>query len=68
MDDNERTVARRLEAYFGQTMPLIRHYEATGRLHRINGDQPIKKVTKQIVAVLAAAHATGETDRSSGPE
>jgi adenylate kinase len=54
MDDNERTVARRLAAYFQQTLPLVRHYEASGRLHRINGDQPIGAVTRDILAMIAS--------------
>jgi adenylate kinase len=53
MDDNERTVAKRLEAYFRQTLPLIRHYEQTGQLHCIDGHQPIPAVTAQILQALA---------------
>jgi adenylate kinase len=53
MDDNERLVGRRLDAYFKQTMPLIRHYDETGQLHRIDGNQPITSVTAQILAALA---------------
>jgi adenylate kinase len=55
MDDNERTVRRRLEAYFRQTLPLIRHFEQTGQLKRIDGDQPITVVTDQIVKTLGQA-------------
>jgi adenylate kinase len=52
MDDNERIVERRLANYFKQTMPLIRHYDATGQVHRIDGSQPIANVTEQILAEL----------------
>jgi adenylate kinase len=49
MDDNEKTVDQRLKAYFQQTMPLIRHYEVNGQLKRIDGDQPVDRVTEQIM-------------------
>lgn len=54
MDDNELTVAHRLAVYFRQTLPLIKHYETTGRLRRIDGDQPIGQVTHDILAALAS--------------
>jgi adenylate kinase len=60
MDDNERTVATRLDAYFRQTMPLIKHYEQTGQLHRIDGDQPIARVTERILVALDEARRAGE--------
>jgi adenylate kinase len=52
MDDNERLVGRRLETYFRQTMPLIKHYDAMGQLHRIEGTGPIAGVTAAILDVL----------------
>jgi adenylate kinase len=55
MDDNERVIGHRLDAYFRQTLPLIRHYETMGQLHRIDGNQPIKQVTTQILQALAQA-------------
>lgn len=58
MDDNAVTVGRRLEAYFQQTLPLIRHFEATGQLCRIDGNQPIDHVTEQIVATLTPPRRT----------
>lgn len=64
MDDNERTVARRLQAYFNQTLPLIRHYEATGQLQRIDGNQPITTVTAAILAALERARQAKEQLRS----
>jgi adenylate kinase len=60
MDDNERTVAKRLATYFRQTLPLIEHYEHTQRLHRIDGDQPISQVTEKILDVLGAARHAHE--------
>ena len=46
------TLERRLANYFKQTMPLIRHYDASGQVHRIDGNQPIAHVTNQILAEL----------------
>lgn len=60
MDDNERIVGRRLETYFRQTMPLIRHYEEIGQLHRIDGNQPIQQVTAQILEALEQARQAKE--------
>jgi adenylate kinase len=60
MDDNERTVERRLGAYFRQTMPLIQHYEAEGRLQRIDGTLPIREVTAEILGALERVAALAE--------
>ena len=60
MDDNERTVARRLQAYFSQTLPLIRYYETTGQLQRIDGNQPIRAVTATILEALERARQQSE--------
>jgi adenylate kinase len=62
MDDNERTVGKRLDAYFRQTMPLIRHYEQVGQLHRIDGDQPIGAVTREILRALDEARQAKERE------
>lgn len=36
-DDNEQSVATRLETYEENTKPLIEFYERSGRLHRVSG-------------------------------
>jgi len=51
-DDKEETVKKRIETYNNQTKPLIDYYENKGILIRINGNQPIDKVTKDIIEVL----------------
>ena len=60
MDDNDRIVERRLDNYFKQTLPLIRHFESTGQLQRIEGNQPIKRVTEQILEALETARRAKE--------
>jgi len=52
-DDNAETVAARLEAYRGQTAPILPYYEERGLLHRVDGMADVDEVTRQIEAVLA---------------
>ncbi|HTW26465.1 MAG TPA: adenylate kinase [Acetobacteraceae bacterium] len=52
-DDNRETVTARLEAYHRQTAPILPHYQALGRLHRVDGMADIDGVTREIEAVLA---------------
>ncbi len=51
-DDTEATVNNRLDVYEAQTQPLIDYYQAKGLLREVNGDQPIAKVTEDVLAVL----------------
>jgi len=51
-DDNRETVAARLEAYHKQTAPILPHYAARGRLHRVDGMADPDAVTRDLVAVL----------------
>jgi len=53
-DDKKETVVNRIQVYFRQTMPLIEYYRQAGLLLEIDGTQPIKKVTKDLLAALAA--------------
>jgi adenylate kinase len=51
-DDKAETVRRRIQVYFAQTAPLITYYRERGLLFEIAGDQPIEKVTADLLAVL----------------
>ncbi|MBO8172784.1 MAG: adenylate kinase [Bacillaceae bacterium] len=51
-DDNEETVATRLDVNIEQTEPLIKFYEEKGTLRNINGDQDINKVFEDITRIL----------------
>ncbi len=53
-DDNEATVANRLDVYERSTAPLIDYYDAKGLLHRIDGDRPVDDVFVDVKAVLEA--------------
>lgn len=47
-DDNAETVRERLIAYHAQTKPIIDHYEKLGLVRRVDGMEPIDKVTEQL--------------------
>jgi len=51
-DDNEETVANRLDVYEAQTQPLIDYYQKRGLLININGDQDIDLVLQEILEAL----------------
>lgn len=51
-DDNAETVKSRLEAYHGQTAPLLPFYENKGLLAVVDGDQGMDTVTTEIKRVL----------------
>jgi len=51
-DDKEETIKERLKVYFAQTMPLLDYYEKKGRLLRVNCNQHIDEVGKEIVKYL----------------
>jgi adenylate kinase len=51
-DDNAETVRQRLTVYHNETKPLIDFYRTKGKLHVINGEQPIDEVNRQINEIL----------------
>lgn len=51
-DDKTETVMNRIQVYFKQTMPLIEYYRQAGVLVEINGEQPIEKVGKELLAAI----------------
>ena len=54
-DDNEATVARRLEVYDQQTRPLVDFYTAQGILSAIDADAPEAEVSARLISVLKLA-------------
>jgi adenylate kinase len=52
-DDKKETVKKRLKVYLEQTSPLIEYYRERGKLVEIQGDQPIAKVTEDLLVALA---------------
>ena len=51
-DDNLETQKKRIEVYAAQTAPLIDYFDQKGRLARIDGQQPIEKVTADVRAAI----------------
>jgi adenylate kinase len=51
-DDDKRETAVKRIAVFEQTRPVIDYYAERGILCKINGDQPIDKVTNDLLACL----------------
>lgn len=51
-DDNLETQRKRIEVYAAQTAPLIDYFDHKGMLARIDGQQPIEKVTADVRAAI----------------
>jgi adenylate kinase len=51
-DDNLETQKKRIEVYAAQTAPLIEYFDQKGLLARIDGQQPIEKVTADVRAAI----------------
>jgi adenylate kinase len=54
-DDRESVVAKRLEAYEIQTVPVIQHYEKRGPVHRVDGYRDVNEVFAEIRPFLSGA-------------
>jgi adenylate kinase len=53
-DDNEATIAHRLDVYESETRPLLAFYAGRGLLVDIDGEQPVDQVFADIVAAIDA--------------
>lgn len=51
-DDKLNIIKRRLEIYFKKTSEVLRHYKEKNKLIKVNGNQTIEKVTKEIIKKL----------------
>ena len=52
-DDKEDVIRRRIEVYERDTAPLVDFYRQRGILRRVDGNQPIEKVTLALLAELS---------------
>jgi adenylate kinase len=53
-DDREETVKDRLGVFFAQTVPILDYYEKQGKLIRVNGNQGMQGVAREIISALKA--------------
>lgn len=51
-DDTEATIRHRLEVYRERTEPLIDFYRSRQQLVSVDGNQPVKKVTEDLLKVV----------------
>jgi adenylate kinase len=54
-DDNAEALKKRLDAYRGQTAPLIGYYSGKGMLRTIDGMAPIEAVSAALAGLLAGS-------------
>jgi adenylate kinase len=54
-DDKEESIKKRLEVYFGETMPLIDYYSRGGKLVEVDGEGEVAEVAKRIVTAVKGA-------------
>jgi adenylate kinase len=48
-DDTEGVFEERMRAYEAQTAPVVEHYRAQGRFERVDGEQPVGRVTAAVM-------------------
>jgi adenylate kinase len=70
-DDNEDTIRRRLEVFHSQTRPLADYFRQRNLLISVDGEQPVEKVTSDIIGQLAKRSAAtpspgGDQPRTDG--
>ena len=53
-DDNEEAAKKRFKTFRDETMPIVRHFEGLSLLLRINADQGVEDVYKEVTEGLVA--------------
>lgn len=61
-DDTADKIARRLDAFFNETIQLLAYYRAQGKLLPIDGRADIQAVNAEVLAKLRAARVVGLYD------
>ena len=51
-DDNEEVIRQRLDAYHGQTAPVIGYYKEKGLLKEVDGTKPPADVSTEIIGMF----------------
>jgi len=52
LHDSPEKISQRLKMYAEQEADVLKFYEEAGRLHKINGEQTIEQIFKDILAVI----------------
>jgi adenylate kinase len=58
-DDKEEVISERLKSYERQTLPLVEYYRRGGRLHELNGELAVDKVTAEALAIIESSAVDG---------
>ena len=58
-DDTDSVIRNRLKVYVEQSLPLVDYYSKAGKLKKINGEQAIDAVTKDLMAAARGAVKVG---------
>ncbi|NNF50973.1 MAG: adenylate kinase [Gammaproteobacteria bacterium] len=58
-DDNEETIAKRLEVYAAQTEPLVEYYHRQGKLVSVDADGGIDEVYGRLVSAIETLERDG---------
>lgn len=53
-DDNLESLKKRFNTFFGDSVPIIKHYEAEQLVHRIDGTASADEVFEEVRAVFGA--------------
>ena len=51
-DDTEEVFTERMRVFREQTAPVVAHYRQLGRFEEVDGEQPVERVTKELLAAL----------------
>jgi adenylate kinase len=51
-DDEENAIKQRIKEFYEKTLPVVELYQQEWRLIKINANQPIEEVTKEIIEKL----------------
>jgi adenylate kinase len=54
-DDTPEAVEKRINLYHEETAPLLDYYAQRGLVHKFNADQPIDKVTEELLKAIYGA-------------
>ena len=60
-DDTGEAITERLRLYDEQTQPLLSYYRQRGIVREVNGDQPVKRVTVDLLRALDESDTTPPT-------